>query len=153
MKRSLLALVLAILFGGTLAVTHAAAATTQSPFTGMWQGIDVDGSLMIFTVSGGGSTGRVTLHDHYATGCVAQLGASGGNAILRGTGTIDESTITFSFYSFRCENGISRPVDAGNSTQLFYDSASDTMFSTLASWGQETNWYRIGKPLEPPTTP
>ena len=135
-----------------MATTHAAAAT-QSPFTGTWQAIDVDGSLMTFTVSGAGSTVHVVLHDHYATGCVKYFGARGGNAILQGTGTIAGSTITFSIYSFRCENGISRPVDAGNSTQFFYDSTTDTMFSTLASWGQETTWYRIGKPLEPPTTP
>ena len=153
MKRSILSVVVALLAVGTVAMTPALASTDRSPFTGTWQAIDVDGSLMTFTVSGVGSSVHFVLHDHYATGCVEQLGASGGNAILLGTAAIGGATLTWSVDSFRCENGISRPVDPGNSAQFFYDSTSDTMFSTLASWGQETTWYRIGKPLEPPTTP
>ncbi|HEX5247836.1 MAG TPA: hypothetical protein VFW41_11990 [Gaiellaceae bacterium] len=153
MKRSILVLIVAMLAGGALATTDAAASTSQSPFTGTWQAIDTDGSLMTFTVGGAGSLVHVTLHDHHATSCVVHFGARGGNAVLQGTGTIAGSTLTFSYDSFRCENGISVPLDPGNSAQFFYDATTDTMFSTLASSGQDTTWYRIGKPLEPPTTP
>jgi hypothetical protein len=155
MKRSILVLVVAMLALGALAATPGLASTAQSPFTGTWQAIDVDGSLMTFTVSGAGPSVHWVLHDHYATGCVKILGAPGGNAILQGSATIAGATITWSGDSFRCEGGVSFPIPVGGgpSYQFFYDSTTDTMFSTLASWGQETTWYRIGKPLEPPTTP
>lgn len=153
MKRSIVVLIVAALAGGALATTQALASTSASPFTGTWQAIDVDGSLMTFTVSGTGSTVHFVLHDHYATGCVVRFGASGGNAILDGTANITGNTLTWTVDSFRCENGITRPVGPDNSAQFFYDATTDTMFSTLASWGQDTTWYRIGKPLEAPTTP
>lgn len=124
------------------------AAATQNEFAGTWQAIDLpgDGSLYTVTVTGSGPSVQVTLHDHYATSCV-RAGATGGNAIIQGTGTITGDTLTVAWESQRCENGISFPIDGGET--LYYDLATDTLTAPDVTG----NFVRMGKPLESPRTP
>ena len=139
MKRTVLISIVAML-AGILVTTQAAAATKPSPFIGVWQGIDVtDGSLMTFTLSG---NGHFVLYDQHAQKCFTPSGASGAPITLKGTATIAGTTLTWTALSARCEDG-SVPFSVGGSSEFFYKRATDTMFSTVASWGQKSTWHRI----------
>jgi len=82
----------AIVATSALAIGAASARADAGPFTGKWQAIDGDGSLMTLTATGAGPSVDIVLRDHYGTGCVLFFGAKGGNALVFGTGTINGTT-------------------------------------------------------------
>lgn len=110
-------------------------------FVGAWEAIDIDGSNMTFTASGGSSSVRVHLFDAHASFCINQ-GAPQGETALRGSGTVSGDTLTFSFVELRCAGGLVFPGDG--SVQTFtYVAATDTI-----EWQQDpafplTVWHRI----------
>lgn len=128
LKRALgvLAMVLVMLVAFA---TPAAAAGTS--FSGSWEAIDIDGSHMILTVSGGDSV-RVTFIDRFASACAA-AGARAGIGTLRGSGTVTGDTMTVDFDGIRCSNNIVL-FPEGITLEFTYDPETDTLGDELVTW-------------------
>lgn len=127
---------------GVFFLSPQAAFAAPSPFTGVWEGIDVDGSRMTLTVSGGSSQVRVTFFDDHASSCITR-GAVEGAATVMGTGTIDGATLTWLFDEIRCTNGIVISTPEGTNT-FTYDATTDTISVDPDQWGGEVTWSRVG---------
>jgi hypothetical protein len=125
---SVLAMVLVMLVASA---TPAAAARTS--FHGSWEAIDLDGSHMILSASGGESV-RVTFIDMYASMCV-NAGARAGIGTLRGSGTVTGDTMTVDFDGLRCSDNI--VLLPGLSLEFSYDPNTDTLT------GSDVTWHRI----------
>ena len=68
-----------------------ATAAPPDPFVGVWTSVDaVDGSDQIVAFGGSGDTRRITLRDTDAT----EACATGGPAVVRGTGTVVGDTLS-----------------------------------------------------------
>lgn len=138
-RRALLCLTIVV----SVATGVPTAAAAPTPFTGAWQAIDVDGSQMFLTVSGGHSP-RVTFVDLFATSCVVVRGAPAGPATILGTGAVVGFTLTSSFDQIRCTGGIVVSTSGGTHT-FTYDSLSDTFSPNPDDWGgAAVTFSRVG---------
>lgn len=134
--------ILIVLFtAGVVFLAPQTAFSAPSPFTGAWEGMDVDGSQMTLTVSGGSSQVRVTFFDDRACGGHEDDDAEGPTTI-QGTGTIDGATLTWSFDEIRCAKGIVWDISGTN--KFTYDAPTDTLSVDPELWGGEVIWSRVG---------
>lgn len=137
MRRTLLCLAIVV----SVATVVPTAAATPSPFTGAWQAIDVDGSQMFLTVSGGDSP-RVTFVDLFATSCVVVRGAPAGPATILGTGAVVGFTLTWSFDQIRCTGGVVVSTPGGTHT-FTYDPLTATFSPDPDAWGGVVTFSRV----------
>lgn len=135
-------ILIALFTAGVVFLAPQTAFSAPSPFTGAWEGIDVDGSQMTLTVSGGSSQVRIAFFDDHACSGHPDDDAEG-PATIRGTGTIDGATLTWSFDEIRCANGI--VISTPGATNTFtYDATTDTLSVDPELWGGEVTWSRVG---------
>ena len=106
-------LVLLVTVATMLAIPVAANAADVDDYTGIWTGVDGDGSRMIlFITDAGGGTVNLTLRDNGGTFCQGPTRPSGVPLVplvATGTGTIVNGDLVVPSYAIVCRNGVSGP--------------------------------------------
>lgn len=112
-----------------LLLTAAAFAPPSSPFFGTWQADDIDGSNLILVLARRGHSGaRVRIFDDGATVCGSDASGALIPAQFKGRGTISGTTLDFTGRT-KCLDHPPRVLPPFSS-QLFYDSVTDTISDT-----------------------
>jgi hypothetical protein len=121
MRKRLLALIGSVL---SIAVCAATVVAASDPYRGMWQAIDVDGSSMHITFSGGGAVREYSFTDERATFC-------GGDAYgAEGAGTVTGSDFNGVGIAGCLASGLNDP----GGVAFTYDAATGTLFDGVLTW-------------------